>query len=69
MGIFYLAPIRNGVVKDIRNKIYKKILILPLSYFSEKRKGDIISRMTNDVLEIEWSILSSLENLFRDPLL
>jgi subfamily B ATP-binding cassette protein MsbA len=68
MGIFYLAPIRNGVVKDIRNKIYRKILILPLSYFNEKRKGDIISRMTNDVLEIEWSILSSLENLFRDPL-
>jgi ATP-binding cassette, subfamily B, bacterial MsbA len=68
MGIFFLAPIRNGVVKDIRNKIYRKILILPLSYFSEKRKGDIISRMTNDVLEIEWSILSSLENLFRDPL-
>ncbi|MEI7596171.1 MAG: ABC transporter ATP-binding protein [Bacteroidota bacterium] len=68
LAMFYLAPIRNGVVKDIRNDILKKILILPLSYYSEQRKGDIMSRMTSDVQEIEWSIMSSLEMIFRDPI-
>ncbi len=67
LAMYYLAPIRNGVVKDIRNKIYDKVMILPLSYFSEARKGDIIARMTGDVQEIETSIVSSLEMLFRDP--
>jgi len=64
---FFMAPLRNGVVKDLRNKIYNKILILPLSYYSEERKGDIISRISNDVKEIEWSIMKSLETTFRDP--
>ena len=68
LGMYFLAPVRNGVVKDIRNELYYKILILPLSYFTEKRKGDIISRMTADVQEIEWSIMSSLEMIFRDPI-
>lgn len=68
LAMYNLAPIRNGVVRDIRNILYRKILILPLSYFSDERKGDIIARMTNDVQEIEWSIVSSLEMLFRDPL-
>lgn len=68
LAMFYLAPIRNGVVKDIRNKLYHKTLILPLSYFSEQRKGDIIARMTSDVQEVEWSIMSSLEMLFREPI-
>lgn len=66
-GMFFIAPIRNGVVKDIRNKMYNKVLHLPLSYYSEERKGDIISRMTVDVQEIEWSIMQSLEMIFRDP--
>ena len=68
LAMFYLAPLRNGVVQDIRNDIYKRILILPLAYFSEQRKGDIISRITNDVNNIEWSIMQSLEMIFREPL-
>jgi len=68
MAMFFLAPLRNGVVQDIRNNIYKRILILPLAYFSEQRKGDIMSRITNDVMNIEWSIMQSLEMIFREPL-
>lgn len=67
MAMYYLAVVRNGVVKDLRNGLYRKILILPLSYYNEQRKGDIIARMTNDVQEVEWSIMSSLEMAFRDP--
>jgi len=68
LGMFFLAPIRNGVVMDIRNDLYLKILILPISYFTEQKKGDIISRMTADVQEVEWSIMSSLEMIFREPI-
>lgn len=67
LGMFFIAPIRNGVVKDLRNNLFKKILVLPLSYYSDERKGDIMSRMTADVREIEWSIMSSLEMIFREP--
>lgn len=68
MAMYFLAVVRNGVVRDLRNGLYKKILILPLSYYNEQRKGDIIARMTNDVQEVEWSIMSSLEMAFRDPI-
>ncbi len=68
LAMYFLAPIRNGVVRDIRNKVYNKTLELPLSYYSEERKGDIISRMTTDVQEIEWSVMKSLEMVFREPL-
>ncbi|REJ81908.1 MAG: ABC transporter ATP-binding protein [Bacteroidetes bacterium] len=68
LGMFFIAPVRNGVVRDLRKKMYDKILVLPLSYFSDERKGDIISRMTNDVQEIEWSIMQSLEIIFREPI-
>ena len=68
LGMFFLAPVRNGVIRDLRNKMYNKILFLPLTYFSEERKGDLISRMTSDVQEIEWSIVQSLEVIFREPL-
>ncbi|MGF1585443.1 MAG: ABC transporter ATP-binding protein [Bacteroidales bacterium] len=68
LGMYYLAPIRNGVVRDIRDQIYDKVMVLPLSYFSETRKGDVIARMTGDVQEIETSVVSSLEMLFRDPI-
>lgn len=70
---FYLAnhfmvPLRNGVVKDIRNQLFDKVISLPIGYFSEEKKGNIIARMTNDVQEIEWGIMSSLEMIFRDPI-
>jgi subfamily B ATP-binding cassette protein MsbA len=64
----FMVPIRNGVVKDIRNLLFDKVIILPISYFSEDKKGNIIARMTNDVQEIEWGIMSSLEMIFRDPI-
>ncbi|HPF63650.1 ABC transporter ATP-binding protein [Lentimicrobium sp.] len=67
LAMYYIAEVRNGVVRDIRNALYHKILILPLSFYSEKKKGDIISRMTTDVQEVEWSVMSSLEMMFRDP--
>jgi subfamily B ATP-binding cassette protein MsbA len=67
-AMYFLAPIRNGVVKDLRNKMMHKALHLPLSYFSDERKGDMMSRMTTDVIEIEWSIMQSLELIFREPL-
>ena len=68
LAMYFLAPIRNGVVRDMRNKIFNKSLELPLAYYSEERKGDIMSRMTVDVQEIEWSIMQSLEMIFREPL-
>lgn len=66
-AMFFLATIRNGVVRDLRNSIFKKILNLPLSYFSEERKGDVMAKASNDVQEIEWSIMTSLEATFREP--
>jgi len=65
---FVLAFLRNGVVKDLRDSIYQKIIELPIAYFSEKKKGDIIARMTSDVQEIENSFLTSLEAVVREPL-
>lgn len=68
LAMYFLAVIRNGVVRDIRNNLYRQILILPLSYYNERRKGDVIARMTNDVQEVEWSIMGSVEMIFRDPI-
>ncbi|MBN2697559.1 MAG: ATP-binding cassette domain-containing protein [Bacteroidales bacterium] len=65
---YVLAPIRARVVRDIRNEIYRKVLQLPLSYFTEARKGDVIARISSDVQEIEASILSMLSMFFRDPI-
>lgn len=64
-----IVPIRTGVVRDLRNQIYQKITSLPLGFFSEERKGDIIARMSGDVLEVESSIMSSLDMLFKNPVL
>ena len=64
-----IVPIRTGVVRDIRNQLYQKITSLPLGFFSEERKGDIIARMSGDVQEIENSIMSSLEMIFKNPIL
>lgn len=73
-GAYFLSsatiiPIRTGVVRDIRNQLYKKILYLPLGFFSEERKGDILARISGDVQEIENSIMSSLDMLFKNPIL
>lgn len=73
-GAYFLSsatiiPIRTGVVRDIRNQLYRKITSLPLSFFSEERKGDVIARMSGDVQEIESSIMSSLDMLFKNPIL
>ena len=68
LSLYYLTPIRNGVVHDLRSKLHKKFISLPIGFFTEKRRGNIISRMTTDLVEIEWSIMSSLEMFFRDPL-
>jgi len=65
---FFLAYLRNGILKDIRNELYRKTVELPLSYFSEKRKGDIIARISADVNEIQNSLLAILELLIREPL-
>jgi len=62
-----MASLRAGTVRDVRNRVYEKILRLPLSYFSEARKGDLMTRVSNDVQEIEVSVMSSLSMLFRDP--
>ena len=68
MGSFYMAPISNGTVMNFQRKIYYKILDLPLRYFSESKKGDILSRFTSDVQEIRSSISGSLDMLFKDPI-
>jgi ABC-type multidrug transport system, ATPase and permease components len=64
-----IIPIRTGVVRDIRGQFYKKLLNLPLSFYSEERKGDIMARMSGDVQEIETSIMSSLDMIFKNPIL
>lgn len=67
LAIYYLSVIRNGVVRDLRNKLYRKLLSLPVGYYTNERKGDIMARMTSDVGEVEWSVMSTLELLFREP--
>jgi subfamily B ATP-binding cassette protein MsbA len=69
LGLFFLAPVRTGVVRDVRQALYNKLLALPMSFFSEERKGDIISRMTSDVNEIEISIIRTLDLFFREPIM
>lgn len=69
LGMYFLAPIRNGVIQDLRNDIYHKITILPLSFFSNKRKGDLISRMSSDLSDIEISVISSLQMMVKDPIM
>ena len=68
IAIWMMASVRTGVVKTYRNQGYEKLLILPLSYYSDKRKGDIMSRVINDIQDIDASILQSLQQLLRDPL-
>lgn len=68
LAMYFITFLRNGVLKDIRNKLYNKVVELPISYYSEKRKGDVIARITSDVLEIQHSFLSVLELIVREPL-
>lgn len=67
-ALFFMTFLRNGVLKDLRNQMYEKILDLPIGFFSEKKKGDTIARLTSDVLEIQHSFLSIIEILVREPL-
>lgn len=68
-ALFFMAPVRNGVVKDIRNKLFTKALTLSPSFYTRERKGDLIARVSTDVQEIETSILQVLETIFREPLI
>jgi ATP-binding cassette, subfamily B, bacterial MsbA len=68
MALFFMVPLRNWIVRDLRNALYNRVLILPLSYFSSERKGDLITRMSSDAQELEYSIMSSLEAMFKEPL-
>ena len=69
LSFFYMIPIRTGVVRDIRNQIYNKMLSLPLAFFSNERKGDVMARMSGDVTEVENSIMTSLDMLFKNPIM
>ena len=68
LAMYFITFLRNGILKDLRNAIYEKIVTLPVAYYSEKKKGDVIARITADVLEIQHSFLSVLELIVREPL-
>jgi len=69
LASFSMVPLRNGVVRDLRNQIYAKLISLPIGYYTEERKGDIMARVTGDVSEVENSIMNSLEMFFKNPIL
>ena len=69
LALFFITPMLNGIIRDIRQELFDKTLRLPLSYFSDERKGDLISRLTADVKEVQWSVLNVLETVVREPLL
>ena len=68
-ALYLLTPIRNGIINDMRNDMFGKILQLPIGFFNEQRKGDIMSRLTNDLQDVEFSTISFLESFFREPIL
>ena len=68
LALFFLTPIRNGIIHDMRMDLQKKIMSLPLSFIGSKRRGDLTARMTTDLVEIEWSIMGALEMIFKDPI-
>ncbi len=68
LSMYFIAPVRNGIIRDIREAVFDKMTLLPLGYFNEERKGDLLSRIVSDVQEIEWSILNVLEAVFRSPI-
>ena len=69
LAAFFMIPIRTGVVRDIRNQIYDKIVSLPLGFFTNERKGDVMARMSGDVTEVENSVMSSLDMMFKNPIM
>ena len=69
LGFYFITFLKNGVLKDLRNELYNKTVSLPISYFTEKRKGDIMAGIGSDVIEVHYSFLSILELIFRDPLM
>ena len=69
LSAFFMIPIRTGVVRDIRNQIYSKIVSLPIGFFSNERKGDVMARMSGDVTEVENSVMSSLDMMFKNPIM
>lgn len=69
LSSFFIIPMRNGIVRDIRNQMYAKILSLPLGFFTEERKGDVMARISGDVTEIEVSVMSSIDMIFKNPIM
>lgn len=69
LALYFMIPLRNGVVRDIRNSMYRKILSLPIGFFTDTRKGDVMARLSGDVQEVEASVMSSLDMLFKNPIL
>jgi subfamily B ATP-binding cassette protein MsbA len=67
LSIYFITPIRNAVINDMRSRMFKKILVLPIGYFNDQKKGDVMSRMTNDLVDVETSVMNLLETLFREP--
>lgn len=68
LAMAFLSTIRNGLIERLRNDIYHRITILPIGYFTQKRRGDLISRMANDLFDVEWSVVSTLQSLVKDPI-
>ena len=69
LSLFFITYLRNGVIKDVRNELYDKITELSVSYYSEKRKGDVLSRISSDVIELQTSFLGILELIVKEPLM
>lgn len=69
LSLFFITPARNGIVRDIRQQMFEKSLVLPIGFFNERKKGDIISRVSNDVHELQWSLLHMIEIVIREPLM
>ena len=69
LALYFMAPVRNGIIYDLRKQIFEKYIDLPLSFYSTEKKGDLMNRMTSDVQEIEWSILNTIEAIFKAPLI
>ncbi len=68
LALYHAATVRNGVIKTLRQRVYDKVVDLNLNYFTKEKKGDLLSRISNDINEIEWTVLSSIEMIFKDPI-